>query len=80
MLIGVMLSGAIGNFVDRMRFRYVIDFIDMYIGKSHWRTYNVADIAISIGFGLIVLDLLFLTGGKGVFDDDIEEDQAKSAS
>lgn len=67
---GTMLSGAIGNFVDRMRFRYVIDFIDMYVGQSHWPTYNVADIAISIGFGLILLDLLFLTGGKGVFDDE----------
>ena len=67
---GTMLSGAVGNFVDRMRFRYVIDFIDMYIGDSHWPTYNVADIAISIGFGLILLDLLFLTKGKGVFDDE----------
>lgn len=67
---GTMLSGAVGNFVDRMRFRYVIDFIDMYIGDAHWPTYNVADIAISIGFGLILLDLLFLTKGKGVFDDD----------
>jgi len=73
---GTMLSGAIGNFVDRMRFRYVIDFIDMYIGNSHWPTYNVADIAISIGFGLIVLDLLFLTKGKGVFDDEPAEEPA----
>lgn len=73
---GAMLSGALGNFIDRFRFRYVIDFIDMYIDQSHWPTYNVADIAISIGVGLIIVDLLFLTGGEGVFDEPKEEAEA----
>jgi signal peptidase II len=54
----VILSGAVGNFIDRLRFNYVIDFIDMYIGDSHWPTYNVADIAITVGVGLLLVDLL----------------------
>ncbi|NUN15956.1 MAG: signal peptidase II [Myxococcales bacterium] len=54
-----ILSGAIGNFIDRIRFHYVIDFIDMYIGDSHWPTYNVADIAISVGVVLLLGELLF---------------------
>lgn len=54
----VILSGAIGNFIDRLRFNYVIDFIDMYVGESHWPTYNVADIAITVGVGLLLVELL----------------------
>lgn len=55
--LAVILSGAIGNFIDRLRFNYVIDFIDMYVGESHWPTYNVADIAIVIGLALLLADL-----------------------
>jgi len=53
-----ILSGAIGNFVDRIRYRYVVDFIDMYIGDSHWPTYNVADIAITVGVALLIIDMI----------------------
>lgn len=52
-----ILSGAIGNFIDRLRFNYVIDFVDMYVGESHWPTYNVADIAITAGVILLLLEL-----------------------
>jgi signal peptidase II len=55
----IIMSGAIGNFIDRIRFNYVIDFIDMYVGNSHWPTYNVADIAITVGVTLLLLELLF---------------------
>lgn len=55
----VILSGAVGNFIDRIRFNYVIDFIDMYVGDSHWPTYNVADIAITIGVALLILEVIF---------------------
>lgn len=54
-----ILSGAIGNFIDRIRFHYVIDFIDMYVGDSHWPTYNIADVAISVGVILLLGELLF---------------------
>jgi signal peptidase II len=54
-----ILSGAIGNFIDRIRYGYVIDFIDMYLGSYHWPTYNVADIGISCGVVLLMLDITF---------------------
>jgi len=55
---GAILSGAAGNFVDRIRFGYVIDFIDVSIGSLNWPTFNVADIAISVGVVVLMLDLL----------------------
>jgi lipoprotein signal peptidase len=63
----LVLGGALGNLVDRIRYSYVIDFIHMHAtwgGRDHhWPTYNVADIAICIGVGLMALDML--TGAKG---------------
>lgn len=56
------LGGAMGNLVDRVRYGQVIDFIDMYIMRGgrehHWPTYNVADIAIVAGVGLMVIDMI----------------------
>ena len=54
--LALVLGGAVGNFVDRARLFYVIDFIVWYIGTYRWPTFNVADSAISTGVGLIVLD------------------------
>jgi signal peptidase II len=54
-----ILSGAVGNFVDRIRYGFVIDFIDMDLGFMHWPTYNVADIAISLGVIALMVDLTF---------------------
>jgi lipoprotein signal peptidase len=54
-----ILSGAIGNFIDRLRFNYVIDFIDMYPGFSY-PTYNVADIAITAGVILLIVEMVVI--------------------
>jgi signal peptidase II len=54
-----ILSGAVGNFVDRVRYGYVIDFIDMDLGFYHWPTYNVADMGISCGVVLLMIDITF---------------------
>ncbi|MGM0574810.1 MAG: signal peptidase II [Myxococcota bacterium] len=54
-----VLAGAVGNFVDRIRYGYVIDFLDMDLGFMHWPTYNVADIAISVGVVVLMLDITF---------------------
>ncbi|MBI2377551.1 MAG: signal peptidase II [Deltaproteobacteria bacterium] len=54
--LSLVLGGALGNFIDRLHLRYVIDFIDWYVGTSHWPTFNVADAAISTGVALLVLD------------------------
>src|SRR5687768_7144177 len=57
--LGLLLGGALGNFVDRIRYAHVIDFVDMGIGDWRWYTFNVADSAISIALlGLIVLSLI----------------------
>lgn len=45
----LILSGAAGNLIDRLRFGYVIDFLDFGIGSLRWPTFNVADSAIVIG-------------------------------
>jgi lipoprotein signal peptidase len=70
----LVLGGALGNFVDRIRYSYVIDFIHAHMswgGKDHsWPTFNVADIAICVGVGLIAIDMF---GGK---KDKFEPDHA----
>ncbi len=53
----LIAGGAIGNFIDRVFIRHVVDFIDWHIGKHHWPTFNIADVAISIGMVLILLDM-----------------------
>ncbi len=51
-----ILAGAVGNLIDRVRLGYVIDFLDFHVGKTHWPTFNVADIGITVGVGLLILD------------------------
>nr|WP_197517686.1 signal peptidase II [Colwellia sp. PAMC 20917] len=51
-----MLSGAVGNLIDRALFGYVIDFLDFYIADNHWPAFNVADSAIFIGAALMIFD------------------------
>ena len=57
----LILGGAIGNLLDRFRFKYVIDFLDFYVNvggrEHHWPAFNVADSAICIGIGLLFLDM-----------------------
>lgn len=45
----LIIGGALGNLVDRLRFGYVIDFIDAYWGQHHWPAFNIADSAIVVG-------------------------------
>jgi signal peptidase II len=52
----MILSGAFGNLIDRLRFHGVVDFIDFHIFGYHWYTFNVADSAIVLGVGLLLLD------------------------
>jgi len=54
-----VFGGAIGNYVDRLRFRYVIDFLDFHLyDKYTWPAFNVADSAIVCGVGLLLLLML----------------------
>lgn len=55
----LVLGGAIGNLVDRVRLGYVVDFIHAHWrDKAHWPTFNVADIAITVGIGLMVVEYI----------------------
>ncbi|RZO90176.1 MAG: signal peptidase II [alpha proteobacterium HIMB59] len=56
----LVLSGAVGNFIDRVIHGFVIDFIDIYLGSYHWPAFNIADSSITLGFILIMFNILFL--------------------
>ena len=51
-----ILGGAIGNVVDRLQHGYVVDFLDFYWGTSHFPSFNVADMGITLGAILLILD------------------------
>ena len=53
-----VLSGVIGNSIDRIWRGEVVDFLDCYINKYHWPAFNIADCAICIGIGLYTLSVL----------------------
>lgn len=54
--IGMVIGGAVGNVVDRLAHGAVIDFLDFHLGAWHWFVFNLADAAISVGVGLMVID------------------------
>jgi signal peptidase II len=58
--IGLIIGGAIGNVIDRIRLGAVVDFLDFHIGTWHWPAFNVADSAICIGVAVMLLDGLLL--------------------
>ncbi|MCC7042457.1 MAG: signal peptidase II [Acidobacteria bacterium] len=57
--LSLILGGAIGNLIDRVRLGHVVDFIDVYWGTWHFWAFNVADAAISCGAALIFIELFF---------------------
>ena len=57
--LSLILGGAVGNLIDRMRQGYVIDFVDVYSGNWHFWAFNVADAAISVGATLVFIDVIF---------------------
>ncbi len=56
--LGLVIGGALGNVVDRIRYGTVVDFLDFHLTTFHWPAFNVADSAITIGVGLLLLDAL----------------------
>jgi signal peptidase II len=54
----LIMGGAVGNLIDRVRFGEVIDFLDLYIGPHHWPAFNIADSAISVGAILLIYDMI----------------------
>lgn len=56
--LGLVVGGALGNVIDRIRFGAVVDFLDFHWAGWHWPAFNVADSAITVGVAMIVLDSL----------------------
>jgi signal peptidase II len=56
--LALILGGALGNLLDRIVHGSVTDFIDVFVRSYHWHTFNVADSAISVGIGMMLLDML----------------------
>ena len=63
--LSLILGGAIGNLIDRLRLKEVIDFIDFFIGKYHWPAFNLADSAITVGAVWIVINIVFFSSSVG---------------
>ena len=57
--LGMVVGGATGNLIDRVRLGYVIDFIDIYLGRFHWPAFNIADIGITVGIFMLAADIIF---------------------
>lgn len=60
----LILGGAVGNVIDRIRLGYVIDFFQVFIAGWPFPSFNVADATITVGAGLIIIDALFISGQK----------------
>jgi signal peptidase II len=54
--LALIVGGAVGNLIDRLASGAVTDFVDVYLGPHHWPAFNVADSAITIGIGLMIID------------------------
>ena len=54
----LIIGGALGNLIDRIRFGAVVDFLDFHIGGWHWPAFNIADVCIVLGVGLYILNWL----------------------
>lgn len=54
----LIMTGAVGNFIDRLRLGEVIDFLDFYWGHYHWPAFNVADSLVCLGAGVLIWEIL----------------------
>jgi len=52
---GAIIGGALGNVLDRVRYRSVTDFLDFYVGSLHWPTFNMADVFVVCGVGVLLI-------------------------
>jgi signal peptidase II len=55
--LALVLGGAVGNLIDRLRFGSVVDFLDFHVRGHHWPAFNAADSAICVGIALLILDM-----------------------
>lgn len=58
--LGLIIGGALGNVIDRIRYGAVADFLDVHVSGFHWPAFNAADSAITVGAVVVAVDALFL--------------------
>jgi signal peptidase II len=68
--LGLILGGGAGNVHDRLRYGAVVDFLDLHLGEAHWPAFNLADVSVCLGAGLLALTVLF---GRGPFGPKAKE-------
>ena len=56
--LALIFGGAVGNLIDRFRYGMVVDFLDFYLGPYHWPAFNIADSAITLGMGILIVHIL----------------------
>jgi len=57
--LGMIIGGAVGNVIDRIRLGAVFDFLDFHVGESHWPAFNVADSFICVGAAILIIQSFF---------------------
>ena len=62
--LALILSGAIGNLIDRMLYGKVVDFLDLIIGNFHWYIFNIADSSVTIGMILFIIHSIYIEQKK----------------
>ena len=62
--LALLLSGAIGNLIDRLLYGKVVDFLDLMIGNFHWYIFNVADSSVTIGMILFIIHSIYIEQKK----------------
>ncbi len=77
--LSLVLGGAVGNLVDRVRLGYVTDFIQVWFGSWPFPSFNVADAAITVGAALLIIDSLFLSGREAKPDGGTEPGPERDA-
>lgn len=60
----LVIGGAVGNLIDRVRLGEVVDFLDFYVGSFHWPAFNAADSAVTVGTIWLALSILFEPSAK----------------
>jgi signal peptidase II len=60
--LALVLGGAVGNLIDRFNYGFVTDFIQVWIGDWAYPSFNIADVGITVGAALLIIDALFFSG------------------
>ncbi len=82
--LSLIVGGALGNFVDRARYGYVVDFVDWYASwggsEHHWPTFNVADVWISIGVAFMLIEIILNKEEDPKKPSDADEEKVAAAA